>query len=59
VIVLFAEGVPEVFAELPREVQRRAAHSIELISAFPRMYPVRCRGLMRDYRYFVAGRFLF
>ena len=23
------------------------------------MYPVRCRGLMRDYRYFVAGRFLF
>ena len=23
------------------------------------MYPVRRRGFMRDYRYFVAGRFLF
>ena len=58
-IVLFAEGVPEVFAELPREVQTRAARSIELISSFPRMYPLRRRGLMRGYRYFVAGRFLF
>jgi plasmid stabilization system protein ParE len=59
VTVLFADGVPELFAELPREVQRRAAHSIELISAFPRMYPVRRRGLMRKYRHFVVGRFLF
>ena len=57
-IVLFADGVPEIFAGLPREVQRRMAQSIELISAFPRMYPVRRRGLMRGYRYFVAGRFL-
>ena len=58
-IVLFADGVPEVFAELPRKVQLRAAQSIELISVFPLMYPVRRRGLMRGYRYFVAGRFLF
>ena len=58
-IVLFAEGVAKGFAELPRDVQQRAAQSIELISAFPRMYPVRRRGLMRGYRYFIAGRFLF
>lgn len=57
--VLFAEGVSEIFQELPREVQRRAAQSIDLISVFPLMYPVRRRGLMRGYRYFVAGRFLF
>jgi hypothetical protein len=59
VIVLFAEGVPEAFAELPRAAQVRAARSIELVSAFPRLYPVRRRGLMRGYRYFVAGGFLF
>jgi plasmid stabilization system protein ParE len=58
-LILFADGVPEVLAELPRDVQQRAAHSIELISAFPRMYPVRRRGLMRQYRYFVVDRFLF
>ena len=58
-IVLFADWVPEVFAELPQDVRRRAAQSIELISDFPRMYPVRRRGLMRGYHYFVAGRFLF
>jgi hypothetical protein len=59
VIVLFAEGVPEIFRELPREIQWRAAESIELISAFPLMYPVRRRGIMRGYRYFAVGRFLF
>jgi plasmid stabilization system protein ParE len=59
VIVLFAEGVPEAFEELPRAVQVRAARSIELISDFPRLYPVRRRGLMRGYRYFIAGGFLF
>ena len=26
---------------------------------YPSMYPVRQRGLMRGYRYFMAGRFLF
>lgn len=57
--VLFAEAVPEIFAELPREAQVRAARSIELLSAFPRMYPLRRRGVMRGYRYFVAGRFLY
>jgi plasmid stabilization system protein ParE len=59
VTVLFAEGVPELFAELPREAQVRAARSIELLSSFPRMYPLRRRGVMRGYRYFVAGRYLF
>ena len=57
--VLFAEGVPDIFADIPREAQLRAAHSIELLSSFPRMYPMRRRGVMRGYRYFVAGRFLF
>jgi plasmid stabilization system protein ParE len=59
VTVLFAEGVPELFAELAPEVQRRAARCIELLAKFPMMYPVRGRGLMRGYRYFVNGRYLF
>jgi plasmid stabilization system protein ParE len=59
VTVLFAEGVPEIFADIPREAQLRAEHSIELLSSFPRMYPMRRRGVMRGYRYFVAGRLLF
>jgi plasmid stabilization system protein ParE len=59
VTVLFAEGVPELFAELPLKVQQRAARCIELLSKFPLMYPVRRRGLMRGYRYFVADRYLF
>ena len=57
--VLFADGVPEIFEELPDSVKRQAARSIELLSIYPRMYPVRRRGLMRGYRYFIAGRFLF
>ena len=57
--VLFAEGVPELFAELPRAVQVRASRSIELLSKFPLIYPIRRRGLMRGYRYFIAGRYLF
>jgi plasmid stabilization system protein ParE len=59
VTVVFAEGVPELFADLPRDVQQRAARSIDLLSKFPQMYPVRRRGLMRGYHYFIAGRFLF
>ena len=58
-IVLFADGVGEVFEELPENVKRQAAHSIELLSAYPRMYPLRRRGLMRGYRYFIASQFLF
>ena len=58
-LILFADGVPEVFAELPRDVQQRAANSIELISGFPQMCPVRRRGPMRGYRYFVVDRYLF
>jgi plasmid stabilization system protein ParE len=57
--VLFADGVPELFAGLPQPVKRRAAVSIELLTRFPRMYPVRRRGIMRGYRYFVAGSYLF
>ena len=57
-IVLFADGVAEVFEELPENVKRQAAHSIELLSAYPRMYPLRRRGLMRGYRYFIASQFL-
>jgi len=59
VIVLFSDDAAEIFGTLPIDVRRRAANSIELIATFPRMYPVRRRGLMRGYRYFLSGRFLF
>ena len=48
-----------MFEELPAQVKRKAAQLIGLISLYPRMYPVRRWGLMRGYRYFVVGRFLF
>jgi plasmid stabilization system protein ParE len=51
--------VPELFAELPGNAKRHAAQCIDLLSLQPRMYPVRRRGVMRGYRYFLAGRFLF
>ncbi|MGO4882948.1 MAG: hypothetical protein ACLP59_19330 [Bryobacteraceae bacterium] len=57
--VLFADGLGEIFDGLPKHVQKRAAYSIELLRLYPHMYPIRRRGLMRGYRYFVAGRFLF
>ena len=57
--LLFSEGVAEILAELPRRTQLRAAQSFELMLDFPRMYPVRRRGLMHGYHYFLAGRFLF
>ena len=57
--VVFAEGLPEIFEELPDTVQREAAHSIKLLTIYPYMYPLRRRGLMRGYRYFIAGRYLF
>jgi plasmid stabilization system protein ParE len=59
VTVLFAEGLPEIFEELPDSVKRLAAHSIKLLSIYPHMYPVRRAGLMRGYRYFIAGPYLF
>jgi plasmid stabilization system protein ParE len=59
VTVLLADGVEEIFGELPESVKLQAARSIDLLSSFPRMYPVRRRGLMRGYRYFVADRHLF
>ena len=48
--VLFGEGVPEVFQELPRPVQIHAARIIELIAIYPEMCPVRRFG----FRYFSA-----
>jgi plasmid stabilization system protein ParE len=48
----------ETFAELPKSIKEKAAKSIELLQEYPRMYPVRQRGLMRGYRYFAAGRHL-
>jgi plasmid stabilization system protein ParE len=59
VTVLFADGVSEIFDELPARVQQRAAHSIELLRSHPRIYPIRRRSLMRGYRYFIAGQYLF
>jgi plasmid stabilization system protein ParE len=55
---LFAAAAAEAFNELPQSAKRKAAGSIELLEQHPRMYPVRRRGLMRGYRYFVAGRHL-
>ena len=57
--VLFADGLPEIFTALPESTKRKAAQSIDLLSMHPRMYPIRRRGLMRGYRYFIADRFLF
>ncbi len=57
--VLFPEGASETFADLPRPVQLRSARSMELLASNPRMFPVRQRGIMRGYRYFVAYEFLF
>jgi plasmid stabilization system protein ParE len=59
VTILFAEGVAEVFDQLPEPVKHRAAQSLDLLSTHPRMYPIRRRGLFRGYRFFVAGSFLF
>jgi hypothetical protein len=52
-------GVSEIFALLPEPVKRRAARSIELLVSNPRMYPVRRRGIMCGYRYFIADSVLF
>lgn len=57
--VLFGDGVPEVFEVLPGRVQKEAIRILNLVAQFPRMYPVRRRGLMRHYRYFVAFGYLF
>jgi len=59
VTVSFSATAGEVFAELPDAVKRRAAYSIDLLSNHPLIYPVRRRGIMRGYRYFVAFRTLF
>ena len=58
-IVLFPAGASEIFTRLPDPVKRRAARSIELLASHPQMYPVRRRGIMRGYRYFVAYSVLF
>jgi plasmid stabilization system protein ParE len=59
VTILFADGLAELFAELPERTKQEAARSLDLLITFPRMYPTRRRGRMRGYRYFVAGRHLF
>ena len=58
-IVLFSAGASEIFARLPEPVRRRAGRSIELLALNPHMYPIRRRGVMRGYRYFVAYKVLF
>ena len=57
--MLFAPAAAEAFAELPESTKKRAANSIGLLEQHAQMYPVRRRGLMRGYRYFVAGSYLF
>jgi plasmid stabilization system protein ParE len=56
--ILLAAAAAEAFDELPQSTKRKAASSIELLEQYPRMYPVRRRGLMRGYRYFAACRHL-
>lgn len=57
--VLFAPAAAETFAELPETTKRKAAGSIKLLEHHPHIYPTRQRGLLRGYRYFLAGRHLF
>ena len=57
--IVFAAEAAEAFAELPQSTKTRAARSFQLLEQYPKMYPTRRRGLMRGYRYFVAGRHLF
>ena len=57
--VLFSQDLLGVFGVLPEAVKLQAARSIGLLSEHPHMFPIRRRGLMRGYRYFIAGRFLF
>jgi plasmid stabilization system protein ParE len=57
--VLFAATAAQVFRTLPEKTKRQAAYSIELLKRHPKMYPVRRRGLMRGYRYFIADAHLF
>jgi len=52
--ILLSEGAAEAFAELPESTKKRAARSIELLVQHPRIYPVRRRGVMKGYRYFIA-----
>jgi plasmid stabilization system protein ParE len=59
VTILFSMGASEIFAQLPELVRRKAARSIELLASQPQMFPVRRRGIMRGYRYFVAHSVLF
>jgi plasmid stabilization system protein ParE len=59
VTVLFGWEVLEVFENLPDRVKERAGRSINLLSSHPKMYPIRRRGLMEEYRYFVVERYLF
>jgi plasmid stabilization system protein ParE len=56
--ILFATTAADAFAELPESTKRKAARSIDLLERHPQMFPVRRRGLMRGYRYFVAERHL-
>ncbi|MFN7934828.1 MAG: hypothetical protein U0R19_15980 [Bryobacteraceae bacterium] len=48
----------EAFAELPEKAKRDAAVTIDMLDRYPRIHPIRRRGVMRGYRFFVAGRFL-
>ena len=57
--IVFAAEAAEAFAELPQSTKTRAARCFQLLEQHPKMYPTRRRGLMRGYRYFVAGRHLF
>lgn len=44
---------------LPRAVQTAFRDKIELIRSFPRMHPIRDRGVMAGYHAFVIDRYLF
>lgn len=56
--LVFADGVPERFVELPRRAQLVAQQKLDLILTQPRMYPVRSRGVLRGQRYFYLEPYL-
>ena len=57
--LVFADGVPERFVELPRRAQLVAQQKLDLILTQPRMYPVRSRGVLRGQIYFYLEPYLF
>ncbi len=59
VAILFGDGVPELFEELPEKIKIEAGRKLALLSFHPEMCEVRRRGAMRGRRYFLISRYFF